>query len=210
MDDTKTNGKEGRQSQIREEGGSGQKECHKGTRGVEKKTPKRLSELALNLNVLKRFWSKVRKADGCWEWTASKTHGYGQISLHGRGIHPVKAHRLSYAIANGYFDESLEICHRCDNPACVRPDHLFAGSHLENMLDAKSKGRLKIKSKGKRGSLNNSAKLQEHQVVEIVRLSLIGKSQSKIAALFNVDRSLISLIQRGKKWAHLTSTLNHQ
>jgi hypothetical protein len=89
--------------------------------------------------VLARFWAKVAKADGCWLWTASlDDKGYGMFKLDGRMW---KASRVSWAIHHGD-PGKLGVCHRCDNPRCVRPDHLFLGSQAANMRDAAAKGRL--------------------------------------------------------------------
>jgi hypothetical protein len=91
--------------------------------------------------VEQRFWAKVDKSDGCWVWTANKLpRGYGLFQFASRKA--VTAHRLSYEMANGPIPAGLFVLHRCDNPSCVRPDHLFAGTHTDNMCDAARKGRL--------------------------------------------------------------------
>jgi hypothetical protein len=88
----------------------------------------------------KRFWSKVEITNECWNWIAAKSSkGYGEFSL---SCVAVKAHRASYFWANGKLPDNLLVCHRCDNPACVRPDHLFLGTNTDNMRDAGAKGRL--------------------------------------------------------------------
>ena len=88
-----------------------------------------------------RFWAKVNKTDGCWVWMASGNRGYGVIAMPGRSGRMVYAHRYSYELHYGAFDQSLLVLHHCDNPACVRPDHLFLGTHLDNQQDKVSKGR---------------------------------------------------------------------
>ena len=86
-----------------------------------------------------RFWSKVVKADGCWEWTAYRDPlGYGRLNVDGV---PVLAHRLAYELEHGAIPDGMCILHRCDNPPCVNPDHLWLGTQADNSLDMASKGR---------------------------------------------------------------------
>jgi hypothetical protein len=86
-----------------------------------------------------KFWAKVRKAAGCWEWIADRTaKGYGRKRW---GSRVVLAHRLSWELANGPIPAGLSVCHHCDNPPCVRPSHLFLGTARENVRDMVQKGR---------------------------------------------------------------------
>lgn len=86
-----------------------------------------------------RFWSKVSKTDGCWLWTASGTDdGYGQLKFQGKRHY---AHHLSVKLSGREIPVGMVVCHHCDTPACVRPDHLFIGTMKENQQDASNKGR---------------------------------------------------------------------
>lgn len=86
-----------------------------------------------------RFWVRVEKSDGCWLWTGSRmTHGYGVLTVNGR---PIGAHRYSYSIANGPIADDVVIRHSCDNPPCVNPAHLLAGTQTDNVHDMLERGR---------------------------------------------------------------------
>jgi hypothetical protein len=93
-----------------------------------------------------RFWSKVRKTETCWLWQGARTgagwHGVFAIDATRRGRRMVVAHRVSWEDAYGSVPPGLEVLHSCDEPACVRPDHLFLGTQRANMIDAGRKGRL--------------------------------------------------------------------
>jgi hypothetical protein len=86
------------------------------------------------------FWGRVeRKSEGCWEWRGRiLQNGYGQFDVKRR---PTAAHRYAYELTYGAIPDGLIVCHRCDNPRCVRPDHLFLGSHADNARDKSAKGR---------------------------------------------------------------------
>lgn len=95
------------------------------------------------MSLESRFWSKVRKTDGCWLWIGGKGHnGYGTLYVAGAANRQMKAHRLSWRIHFGTIPGGLWVLHHCDNPPCVRPDHLFLGNRSDNMKDAGRKGRV--------------------------------------------------------------------
>ena len=158
-----------------------------------------------------RFWSKVDKAGSCWIWTASKDKdGYGSFW---RVSDPSgRAHRYSWELHFGTIPNGMLICHECDNPACVRPDHLFLGSALANNSDRANKGRSATGDRNgsrarperlKRGSENAAAKLTEADVREIRSLCASKLRQIEIARRYAISRSLIGAIKRRGVWQHL-------
>ncbi len=161
-----------------------------------------------------RFWSKVDKSQECWVWTAAcSPRGYGSfsVSLNEKWVQR-NAHRVSYELTYGPLPVGLFVCHKCDNPSCVRPDHLFLGSQKDNLADMarKRRGTLGDKATARRfidrmprGEANVSAKLTSIQVLEIRELALQKKSFSEIARLFRVSDSTIRDIAIGKTWKHI-------
>lgn len=92
------------------------------------------------------FWPKVQKSEGCWLWTGKKNprHKYGQfyVGWDGKRYREWRAHRVAWVLSNGPLAEGMDVLHSCDNPLCVRPEHLFVGNKSANMADAAQKGRL--------------------------------------------------------------------
>ena len=148
--------------------------------------------------IADEFWCHVKKTKGCWLWTAGKSKGYGVFKLRGK---IVKAYRHSWELANGPIPKGRWICHHCDNPPCVRPDHLFLGDNKANMRDMWNKGRHPPISGP--GELAPSSKLTNSDVRTIKEMLKNGVKQSRIAATFNVDPSNISQINRGYSWRHI-------
>lgn len=139
---------------------------------------------------------------GCWLWGGPvNDDGYGLFRY---SVFPFKlktAHRASYWMYNGEFDHSkLNVLHVCDNPCCVNPDHLFLGTHKDNMKDKALKNR--HGRKAPIGEYAHSAKITEAQVIEI--RSLCGfKKQSEIAKMYNITQSNVSAIINRKNWKHI-------
>jgi hypothetical protein len=138
---------------------------------------------------------EIRKdASGCWIYEGYKNNtGYGRLCVNRKSI---LAHRLMYERTFGPIPNRLEVCHKCDNPACVNPDHLFLGTHLDNMRDMVNKGR----EAHVMGEHSGNAKLKESQVIQIYNMRNCGLSSSKIAILFGVGKSTIKRIMQGQSW----------
>lgn len=145
--------------------------------------------------LAERFWAKVAKSDGCWEWTAARTPmwGYGHIRVGGHTGSIQGAHRVSWTLANGPIPPGMEVCHRCDNPPCVRPDHLFLGTGQANSDDKMAKGR----DRKALGAANGRAKLTADQVAEIRRRVAAGETQTSVARDFGVNSAHVSRLVRG-------------
>lgn len=137
-----------------------------------------------------RFWSKVDKTTSCWEWIGCKVRGYGQFGFEGKVQY---AHRVSWKLLNGD-PLDLKVLHKCDNPSCVNPNHLFLGTQKENIDDMLSKNR-QVK-----GEQKPDVKLTKKQVLEIRHSKL---SQRKLSKLYNVCPSHVWHIKNHKKWKHV-------
>jgi hypothetical protein len=160
----------------------------------------------LSVPLRVRLFSRVavRGADECWPWLGPvDAKGYGRISLGGARSpgRPSgdRVHRVSYVLANGPIAPGVLVCHRCDNPPCVNPDHLFLGTAADNNADRDGKGR----HVALHGSRHGSAKLTEDAVREMRRLHSAGVSCQALAARFGVDRTNVWLIVRHKAWRHV-------
>jgi hypothetical protein len=158
-----------------------------------------------------RFWKCVNKLDGCWEWTGSPdSAGYGMFSLY--GVH-YKAHRMSWFLHHGPIPDELCVLHTCDNPCCVRPDHLFLGTMGDNNRDKVSKNRqargdrngARTKPEAlRRGERSAAAKLNDATVIAVRERYVSG--ETNMAALgrdYGVTGSAIKSIVSGRGWRHL-------
>ena len=149
--------------------------------------------------IAPRFWNKVEKSSGCWEWRSSKNiWGYGLFWLDGR--YAVATH-VSLWLDGQEVPVGMQACHHCDNPGCVRPNHLFVGTPQENRRDSMSKGRAHRGTPPRFvGEDHPGAKLNESQVVEIKKLLEQGLTCSAIAQRYPVSKDTIWAIKRGRLW----------
>lgn len=146
---------------------------------------------------VERFWAKVQKSEGCWEWMGSRLpRGYGRLKTKD-GI--VYTSRFSWELHFGEIPEGLNVLHECDNPPCVRPDHLFLGTQKQNMQDCANKGRLA------RGDAHSCSKLNSKAVL-FIRKYYTREYAQDLAELFGVSRSHVHAIARGRPWAHLLTS----
>jgi hypothetical protein len=145
----------------------------------------------------KRFWALVHVAgdDDCWLWAGAKcSFGYGNVRWGPRGrTRQIKAHRLAFEYANGEIPMGLCVLHRCDNPSCVNPAHLFLGTRGDNNADKVAKGR----QPNHRGTANPMAKLTKEDAASIRDMLAAGMSQAKIAQSFGVHQTQISRVKMG-------------
>ncbi len=174
-----------------------------------------------------RFWEKVDKScpNGCWEWTAKKKFGYGRFFVNGKFR---QAHRVSYEMIVGPIPDGLCACHKCDNPSCVRPEHIFLGTHAENMRDAVIKGRIpsgdrhilrrhpERAARGDRsgarmhperlprGEDNGYSRVTSSQVIAIrAAYASGGVTQRELGERYGITQSNVSAILMRKTWRHV-------
>lgn len=153
----------------------------------------------MKLSVEQRFWSKVRKRrSGCWEWLASKNQdGYGKFRYES-GIG--STHRISWVLTNGEIPDKLHVLHKCDNPSCVNPDHLFLGTNKDNMIDKMQKGRTADFS----GEKNPISKLTDLDVIRIRTLFNSGeRTRKELREEYQVSKSLIKMVIDKTTWKHI-------
>lgn len=167
----------------------------------------------------KRSWflGRVDRSNGesaCWPWTGWRhREGYGGVLSDGLGSRSLLAHRVAYVIAYGHFDSRLCVCHRCDNPPCCNPTHLFLGTIGDNNRDKARKGRGVAGDKHParlhperlcRGEAVNTAKLSSADV-ESIRLRVAsGERSPALAREFGVHPATVRRVVAGTSWSHLT------
>lgn len=146
---------------------------------------------------MNRFWSKVQKTDTCWLWSAAvrrKDDGYGAFWLDGRHQ---PAHRVAYELVHGRLPPKVVLAHKCDNPRCVNPGHLFVTDQAGNMADKVSKGR---QARGERGG---NSRLSDESAARIREAVLFGARSADLAGVHGVSRQHIwKIASRGvRAWA---------
>ncbi len=151
-----------------------------------------------NKTDLQRLNEKVKIKTGseCHEFTAARDNkGYGRFFFDGSMM---LAHRASWAIHNGPIGDGLNVLHKCDNPSCVNPEHMFLGTPADNMKDRDNKGRQAI------GEDKGTAKLTNEEVIEIKHCLGRGDvSQADLGKMYSVTQGNIAAIKSGKTWSHL-------
>lgn len=163
-------------------------------------------------SIEKRFWAKVKKLPGknaCWEWTGAYRGGYSTFRVQDR---QTAGSRVVYLLVFGRFAENLQVCHRCDNPRCVRPDHLFTGTPGDNLHDAVSKGRMANGVRNgshthpervPRGQNHGMSKLTPMAVREIRKKVVKGISQRALGQEYGVSQRAVWAVIHQKTWAHV-------
>lgn len=161
------------------------------------------------------FWNGVHKADGCWEWTRHRVCKYGALSIKGQQW---KAHRVAYTLTHGPIPDGMCVCHRCDNPPCCNPDHLFLGTAGENNADRNRKGRsggnhhptvtFRERPLDTRGEANGRAKLTWDIVREIrARYNPETFPTRAIARAYGISKATAFQIVARKNWIEVSDEL---
>lgn len=159
-----------------------------------------------------RFWARVQRGDGCWLWTGVRLpSGYGHFSGYKDGQRKTfYAHRVALELTEGrVLGSGEQSCHRCDNPPCCRPDHLFRGTVVDNAHDRISKGRQASGSAvANKGAANGRSKLTPDQVAEIRSVYASASRGQRVrrgtvktlADRFGISERMVNLITRGDNW----------
>lgn len=162
----------------------------------------------IKLTVAEKFWARVDRTGGkkaCWPFSGGykAKGGHGQIVIGTRksGGILIGSHRLAWTLTNGPIPDGMCVCHRCDNPPCCNPSHLFLGTASENFADMRNKGRARGGSLP--GERNRNSKLTSQQVIEIREKYRSGKTQREIGEEYGIGQTSVSYIVSQGGWRHL-------
>lgn len=148
------------------------------------------------VSLQERFLAYVQQGPGCWEWTGNRDpRGYGRIGMNGK---PILAHRMSWMLFRHDITADQHVCHHCDNPSCVKPEHLFLGDAAMNCADKIAKNRMKYGVS--RGTAHGCSKLTEDQVREI--RSSTGASRI-VAEKYGISGRTVREIRTRQSWRHI-------
>lgn len=150
-------------------------------------------------NPIEIFYKNISRdhhSDGCWIYKRLENTGYGSITIKRKSV---RAHRFSYILYFGQIPDGMLVCHKCDRPSCVAPDHLFLGSSKDNRQDMIKKGRGNFP----RGNKQPSSVLNDEKVHEIKLKLLNGERTIDIAKEYLVKRNVVTDIKRNKNWKHV-------
>lgn len=190
-----------------------------------------MNELKFSDKQIERFWNGVDRMgdDDCWDWTGHRSpSGYGRITIDYKGY---RTNRLAWMVTNGPIPDGLFACHKCDNPACCNPKHLFLGTHDDNMRDMAEKGRSALGDRNgsrlyperlARGDKNfyrmfpecalqgekSPLAVLDDQTVRLIRFVYGngGYTLTGLGKIFGVSFSTIHLIIKNKRWGHLQNS----
>lgn len=154
----------------------------------------------MTLEQLLKNSIKINPETGCWEWQGARVRGYGTLSL-GDGKSKL-AHRRAYEVWIAPIADGLYCLHKCDNPPCINPEHLFLGDQSKNMQDAQNKGRMRVK--GPKPEPRRVLKLNRESVEEIRRLCASGVTQAEAARRFGIGQPTVWQVVHREIWANVT------
>ena len=169
-------------------------------KGEDRRRERQLAEGAIitNEKAKARFWKRVVKSDGCWTYSGTLDQcGYGMFGL--KAFTMYRAHRIGWILANEkVIPLGMKVCHHCDNPPCVRPDHLFIGTDHDNAMDCSKKGRWGPPRTF--GEAHGKAKLNDN-MVRAIRLD--SRTNKEIAATYQISDTAVRQVKSFKRWKHV-------
>lgn len=150
-----------------------------------------------------RFWSKANiRHDGssCWQWSGSTAKGYGRFGYSGISR---PAHRIAFTLTHGEIPYGMFVCHHCDNPLCIRPSHLFLGTHDQNMSDMARKKRSRNGGMAPRGDSHGRSVLTDNEVRQLLLMYSVGWSYLYLSEFFSITRQHVGVLVSGKQRKHV-------